>query len=82
MSDAKVYATGLYGKKVETKFGEITKLSIKAEEFAEFLNNNANDEGWVTVDLLTSKDSNKLYGVLNTYVSQKSNSEKGDGLPF
>lgn len=76
----KVYANGLTGKKVETKFGEINKLSFKVSDFVEFLKQNENEDGWVSVDLLPKKDGNGLYGVLNTYVKTNQQSKQPTSL--
>jgi len=46
------------------------KLSIKADEFIEFLNANKNEKGWVTIDLKVGQ-SGKAYGELNTWTPEQ-----------
>ena len=42
------------------------KISIKVDEFIQFLQENENN-GWVNIDICESKDGTKRYPVLNTY---------------
>lgn len=67
MANEKIYANGLFPETRQTSFGEITKLSVKVEEFVEFLNKHKSDKGWVNIDVLTAKDGEKKYAVLNTF---------------
>lgn len=80
MANEKVYAKGLFAEKKQTSFGEITKISIKTADFAQFLQDNTNEKGYVNIDILTSKDGEKLYGVLNSY--QPKGESNGNSLPF
>lgn len=80
MANEKVYANGLTGKIQETKFGTITKLSFKKDEFIKFLNENGGD--WVNVDLLPKKDGSGLYGVLNDYKPKGSSTAVGNNRSY
>jgi len=62
----KVFAEGLFVDVKETEYGEIIKLSIKKEQFIDFLLVNVNDAGYVNIDILTNREDKK-YAVLNTY---------------
>lgn len=75
----KVYANGLTGKIQETKFGNVTKLSIKVDDFISFLKEHENENGWVAVDLLNKRDNVGVYGVLNTF-KPRVESDDSDGL--
>lgn len=48
--------------------GEIIKVSFKLDEFIQWAQENANDRGYLNVDIKTAKaDKNKLYAELNTW---------------
>lgn len=90
MSD-KVFAAGFSFKRRE-KAPEfvIGSLSVKVEEAVAFLQENANENGWVNLNINTGK-SGKPYVELDTFVPQKSSNgsaknkgaAKGDDvLPF
>lgn len=66
------FAKGVNIKTVQTKYGEILKVGINLEEFA---NNPINDRGYINFDILRGKESNKPYAALDTY---KSNVSKTD----
>lgn len=50
------------------------KISIKADDCIKFIRNNANDKGWMNIDLKRSKEG-KLYLELNTFNAPKTPSE-------
>lgn len=47
------------------------KVSFKVADFAAFLSEHENNNGWVNIDILESKDGTKLYGALNDFKPQK-----------
>lgn len=52
----KVYVNGLFVKTQKTNFGDIIKLSVKAEDVIKFLNDNQQN-GWVSIDLLQKREA-------------------------
>lgn len=58
------FAKGVNLKSVKTKYGEILKVGIKLEEFA---NNPINDRGYINFDILRAKETNKPYAVIDNY---------------
>lgn len=59
----KEFANGIIVKTVDTKYGQIIKLSINKDSI---LNNPYNERGWVNIDLKTAK-SGKMYAEINNY---------------
>ena len=82
MANEKTYAKGLFAEKKTTTFGEITKVSFKADDFIQFLNEHKNEKGYVNVDILNAKEEGKLYGVLNDYKPQGIVGGGSGNLPF
>lgn len=87
----KVYPKGFYiGEPKETAPDFVKgRISVKVEEFTAFLNEHANDAGYVNLDLLEGQKG--LYSTLNTWKPKESNAQKtvaapatseDDGLPF
>lgn len=77
----KILAKGLFANAPHPTAPEFVKgkLSIKVDDFIEFLQANKNEKGYVNIDLLAQKsDSSKYTGFLNTYVK----SETTENLPF
>jgi hypothetical protein len=68
----KIFTQGLFFNLPHAKAPEYVKgkLSIKADEFIEFLNANKNEKGWVTIDLKVGQ-SGKAYGELNTWTPEQ-----------
>jgi hypothetical protein len=66
MADAN-FAKGVNVKVVNTQYGEIIKLGINYEKVGE---NPINDDGWINLDILTSKNGKK-YAVIDTYKPKK-----------
>ena len=68
MSD-KTYINGLFIKVKETKFGEVVSVSINAKTLIEELNKHTNAKGYVNIDLLRRKETDKNgkthYAMLN-----------------
>ena len=64
----KIYAKGLFAKRNE-KAPEfvICGLSVKTDDFIQFLKENTNDKGYVNLQVLKSKDKGTLYSVLDTF---------------
>lgn len=86
MANEKVYAQGLFVDTKTTSFGEITKLSFKTAEFAQFLQDHTNEKGYCNVDILNAKDGVKKYAVLNDFKPTGQNNtgqaSGDDSLPF
>ena len=61
------YVKGMNVKVVPTKYGEIIKIGVQIEKFSE---NPINDDGWINIDILTSKNGKK-YAVVDTYKPKK-----------
>lgn len=85
--EEKIYSKGIYFKEVETKFGEILKLSVNVKDFTEFLKANQNEKGYVNIDVLPRKQAGKYgdthYAVLNTYKKKEVvQEEETDDAPF
>ena len=64
----KIYARGLFAKRNE-KAPEfvICSLSVKTDDFTQFLKENTNEKGYVNLQVLRSKDKGTLYAVLDTF---------------
>ena len=58
------FAKGVNLKSVKTKYGEILKVGIKLEEFAD---NPINERGYINFDILRAKETNKPYAALDNY---------------
>lgn len=67
------FAKGVRVKSQQTKYGEIIKLGINLEEFSE---NPINERGYINIDILRAKETNKPYAVINTYSNEKTNSQE------
>ena len=73
MSNEKKYANGLFAKKIKFQNGgTITKLSIKVEDFVNFLEENEQN-GRLNLDLKSKKDANakfNLYAEVNEFKAE------------
>jgi hypothetical protein len=88
----KTYAKGIFIKSVETKFGEILKVSFKIEDFAKFVKQHKNDKGYLNLDIMPRKEVGKYgdthYAILNTYVKENKSPDEiltepeDSSLPF
>lgn len=80
----KVFTQGMIIKTVETKYGEIKKLSFKVDEFKGFLDTHDNN-GWVNIDLLKNREW-KEYSILNEWKKEEKEAPSSDisveDLPF
>jgi hypothetical protein len=76
--EQRIFANGLFVKTQPTTYGDIIKLSVKVEDFIEFLKSNQTENGWVSIDLLKKKvidDKNRTHTpVLNNWVPNGANS--------
>ena len=73
------FAKGVNVKVVPTQYGEIIKLGINYEEVGE---NPINDDGWINLDILTSKNGKK-YAVVNDFKPKARKGEIDDEIiPF
>lgn len=73
------FAKGVNVKVVPTQYGEIIKLGINYEEVGE---NPINDDGWINLDILTSKNGKK-YAVNNNFKPKIKRVETDDNIiPF
>ena len=80
----KVYVNGLFVKTQKTNFGDIIKLSIKAEDVVKFLNDNQQN-GWVSIDLLQKREADDKgrthTAVLNNWTPNTGGSSKPTYAP-
>ena len=84
MSDQKTFADGLFIKRIETKYGEMEKLSFKVEDFKGFLDEHSNEQGFVNVNVKVSK-AGKPYAELDTWKPEEQVTEseiEPEDLPF
>ena len=80
MAEEKVFVSGLFIRRPNEKTKEKAPwvklhLGIKAEEFATFLQEHKKSDGFVNVDIKLSKDGDKLYAELDTYVRKPKETE-------
>ena len=70
----KNFATGLFAKRKEKAPDFVTcDLSIKTDDFIQFLKENTNEKGYVNLQVLKSKDKGSLYAVLDTFTPKTDN---------
>ena len=50
----------------------VCSLSIKSDEFVQFLKENTNDKGYVNLQVLKSREKGTLYAVLDTFEPKQS----------
>ena len=64
----KFYAKGLFAKRNE-KAPEfvVCSLSIKKDDFIQFLRENTNDKGYVNLQVLKSREKGTIYAILDTF---------------
>mgnify|MGYP003650235298 CR=1 FL=1 len=71
MSD-KIFPKGIFFQKKDyAPSYVIGSISIKIADAIPFLQQNENGAGYVNIDILTAKETNKPYCLLNTYVKQE-----------
>lgn len=73
------FAKGVNVKSVKTKYGEILKVGIKLEEFA---NNPINERGYINFDILRAKETNKPYAALDDYKKDETKTESEEVMHF
>lgn len=66
--EKKKYATGMFVKRNE-KAPEfvICSLSVKTDDFIQFLKENTNEKGYVNLQVLRSKEKGTLYAEIDTF---------------
>lgn len=69
MAEKQVFVDGLIAKFPHEKAPSFVKahLSIKATELIAFIEKHRKPDGWLNLDLLTSKDGTKMYVTLNEW---------------
>ena len=84
----KTFVSGFYFKVKETQYGEIIKLGINIQQFAEFVKEHKDGE-YLNMDILRSRETKKPYAVLDTYKKEETKEEPktednigGSDLPF
>lgn len=79
MENEKVFASGIIFKRPRDGAPDFVKgsISIKVDEFSEFIKKHDND-GWINLDLKLSK-GDKLYLELNTW---KPETKSDESIPF
>jgi len=70
----KNYAKGLFVKRNE-KAPEFVmcKLSIKTDDFIQFLHENTNEKGYVNLQVLKGKNKGTFYAVVDTFIPKTDN---------
>lgn len=64
----KIYAKGLFAKRNENAPEFVTcSLSIKTDDFIQFLRENTNEKGYVNLQVLKSREKGTLYAVVDTF---------------
>ncbi len=64
----KIYVKGLFAKRNEKAPGfVICSLSVKTDDFTQFLKENTNEKGYVNLQVLRSKDKGTLYAEIDTF---------------
>ena len=62
------YVKGVFVKRNEKAPAFVVcSLSIKSDEFVQFLKENTNDKGYVNLQVLKSREKGTLYAVLDTF---------------
>ena len=70
----KIYAKGLFAKRNENAPDFVTcNLSIKTDDFIQFLRENTNEKGYVNLQVLKSKDKGTLYAIVDTFTPKTDN---------
>ena len=66
--EEKKFAKGLFAKRNEKAPDFVVcYLSIKSDEFIQFLKENTNDKGYVNLQVLKSREKGTMYAVLDTF---------------
>ena len=80
MAEEKVFVSGLFIRRPNERTKEKASwvklhLGIKAEEFAAFLQQHKKSDGFVNIDIKSSKAGDKLYAELDSYVRKPKEEE-------
>jgi len=72
----KTFVDGFIAKLPHAKAPDfvVAHLSIKAKELIAFIEKYQKPDGWLNLDLLKSKDGQKIYAVLNDWKPEQKNS--------
>lgn len=84
MAEETIFGEGFVFKRPREGAKDFVKgsMSVKVDEAIVFLQKH-NNNGWVNLDLLASKDNSKLYFKLNTWKPEKKDEEVAPGdIPF
>jgi len=88
MAGEKKFAKGIYPKDLETKYGTMTKLGLKIDDFSQFVKDMkeegyVNDDGYLNLVLQKSKEG-KPYVTVDTFKPDKDKGDDSqeDNLPF
>ena len=75
----KIFPKGFIFKRKRDGAPDFVKgtISIKVDEFIEFMNEHISSEGWINIDLLESQD-NKYYSALNTWAKGSEDQTQGE----
>ena len=69
----KIYAKGLFVKRNEKAPDFVVcNVSIKVDDFVQFLEENTNDKGYVNLQVLKSREKGTLYAILDTFEQKAS----------
>jgi hypothetical protein len=79
----KTFADGLVAKYPHAKAPDfvVAHLSIKAKELIAFIEKHQKPDGWLNLDLLKSKDGQKMYAVLNEWKPEQKAEASPSVLP-
>jgi len=77
--NSKVFPDGFIVKKQGTTYGDIIKVSIKADEFGKFVKAHKDENGWINIDILENREG-KPYSVLNTFSAKSAKKEEEEEL--
>ena len=70
----KNYAKGLFVKRNEKAPDFVVcNLSIKTDDFIQFLKENTNEKGYVNLQVLRSKEKSTLYAIVDTFTPKTDN---------
>lgn len=79
-----IFADGIFFDKPREGAPDFVKgrVSIKVEEAVKFLETHKSEKGYVSLDLLKSKEGGKLYFKLNTYKKEEKSEGGTPDTPF
>ena len=84
--ETKKYAQGLFAKRNDKAPDFVVcSLSVKVEEFNQFLIDNVNDKGYVNLQVLKNKEKGSMYAEVDTFEPKPKQSEqqkKTEPAPF